>query len=418
MQESQPIWWHNPKYKPNKRAANDGRVDVDDLKRAVESWSRFQMILSKIFSDIESGDGAQSQLAQLDLPEFLPSKVLVKADHTIKTTGSIKGRGGVYEVLSFAEYVLKSHGIDPRAHPMAPLSAAARALFERYKIVVGSTGNLAFSVGMSGRKLGFRVEVHMSRDAQTWKKVRLRDAGVHVVEHEGDYSHAVDAARKVASTDAFSYFVDDENSVTLLIGYSAAAREIMRQLEHSGIAINQDNPLFVYLPCGVGGAPGGITLGLKNIFGPNVHCIFVEPVASPCMLVQLASGSAVPVNVYACGLSNETIADGLAVAQASMLVAEVVGEQIAGVATVQDDDLSEWVERMWTLAGMRLEPSGAAGFAAFARHGRAIQQSFGSNQAGTTIIWTTGGSFLPDLEWAYAREQGQRVLSNRANLIV
>lgn len=392
-------------------------MGVDDLKGAVENWSRFQIVLSKIFSDIESGDCAQSELAQLDFPEFSRSQVFVKADHKIKTTGSIKGRGGVYEVLSFAEYVLKSHGIDPRTHPMAPLSPAARALFERYKIVVGSTGNLAFSVGMAGRKMGFRVEVHMSRDAQTWKKVRLRDAGVDVVEHEGDYSHAVGAARKVASTDAFSYFVDDENSVTLLIGYSAAAREIMRQLEHSGIAINQDNPLFVYLPCGVGGAPGGITLGLKNIFGPHVHCIFVEPVASPCMLVQLASGSAKPVNVYACGLSNETIADGLAVAQASMLVAEVVGEQIAGVATVQDDDLSEWVERMWTLAGMRLEPSGAAGFAAFARHGRAIQQSFGSNHAGTSIIWTTGGSFLPDLEWAYAREQGQRVLSSRANLI-
>ncbi|WP_234705286.1 hypothetical protein [Sinorhizobium meliloti] len=83
------------------------------------------------------------------------------------------------------------------------------------------------------------------------------------MEHEGDYSHAVDAASKVASTDAFSYFVDDENSVTLLIGYSAAAREIMRKLEHSVIAINQDNPLFVYLPGGVGGAPGGITLGLR-----------------------------------------------------------------------------------------------------------------------------------------------------------
>ncbi|PII37674.1 hypothetical protein T190_31325 [Sinorhizobium meliloti CCBAU 01290] len=108
-------------------------MGVDDLKGAVENWSRFQIVLSKIFSDIESGDCAQSELAQLDFPEFSRSQVFVKADHKIKTTGSIKGRGGVYEVLSFAEYVLKSHGIDPRTHPMAPLSPAARALFERYK---------------------------------------------------------------------------------------------------------------------------------------------------------------------------------------------------------------------------------------------------------------------------------------------
>ncbi|MEY9102783.1 D-serine ammonia-lyase [Sinorhizobium fredii] len=413
--ESRPIWWRNTKYKSDTGIENQSKVSMDDLNGAVKSWMRFNDVLAELFSDISIGNGAQSELIHLNCSEFPSGCVLVKADHKIKTTGSIKGRGGVYEVLSYAEDILQSHGVGCRADPMALLSSEARNIFERYRIVVGSTGNLAFSVGMVGRKLGFRVEVHMSRDAKAWKKVRLRSAGVNVVEHDNDYSHAVAAARAVASSDAFTYFIDDENSVKLLVGYSAAALEISNQLEETGIRISHDNPLFVYLPCGVGGAPGGITLGLKNIFGSNVHCIFVEPVASPSMLVQLASGSVRPVNVYACGLSNETIADGLAVAQASMLVAEVVGHQIAGVATVLDDDLSEWVERMWTLAGLRLEPSGAAGFAAFARHGSVIRHSFDSSRASTNIIWTTGGSFFPDLEWASAREHGQRVLSSRPN---
>jgi D-serine dehydratase len=81
--------------------------------------------------------------------------------------------------------------------------------------------------------------------------------------------------------------------------------------------------LVVHLPCGVGGAPGGITCGLKSILGDAVVRAFVEPVAAPCTMVARADpvplGSE-PRSVYDHGPDDRTAADGLAVGRASSLV--------------------------------------------------------------------------------------------------
>ncbi|MFP3616677.1 pyridoxal-phosphate dependent enzyme, partial [Paraburkholderia sp. SIMBA_050] len=85
-----------------------------------------------------------------------------------------------------------------------------------------------------------------------------------------------------AEGDPYSYFVDDERSLSLLLGYSAAALHLHDQFEAAGLRVDADPPLFVYLPCGVGGAPAGIAFGLWQLYGPHVHACFVEPTQSPC----------------------------------------------------------------------------------------------------------------------------------------
>jgi D-serine dehydratase len=262
--------------------------------------------------------------------------------------------------------------------------------------------------------LGFQATVHMSCDAKAWKKDRLRARGVEVIEHKGDFGTAVAAGRAQARAGTNTYFVDDENSRHWFLGYRVAALHLKQQLAAQQIPVDATHPLFVYLPCGVGGAPGGITFGLRAIFGDYAHCFIAEPLTAPCMLIRLAAFEDRAISIRDVGLEIHAEADGLAVGQASEFAAPLMRPLASGAFTVPDDDLFEDVYRLERTESIHIEPSAAAGFRGphwllSSKMGRtylAERATSADLTRATHVLWTTGGAFVPEVEYRRFHERG------------
>lgn len=409
---ARPTLWLNPNLREG--AINDPALAArpEQVAQAVANWQRLAPLLSACFPELAATQGQiRSDLVEAtELREALGydgadyGRIFIKTDSNLPVAGSVKARGGVYEVFMHAEALARREGLLNDGGDIRTLAGPeARALFARHAITVGSTGNLGLSVGVAARALGFRAAVHMSHDAKPWKVERLLRLGVEVHMHEADFTTAVDQARASAAADPLVYFVDDEHSKLLFFGYTAAGSELAGQLAEAGVDVDAAHPLFVHLPCGIGGAPGGVTLGVKSCFGDAAHAFFAEPVQSPCALVHLMSGSRELVSVYDVGLTNHTEADGMAVPRMSPFVAEVMRPLVSGIFTVADDDLFRWLHRAWTTQRIMLEPSATAAFAGPGQvvaspRGREYQTRHGLGarmKDATHVIWTTGGSFVP-----------------------
>ncbi|MGB0404876.1 MAG: D-serine ammonia-lyase, partial [Fusobacterium sp.] len=213
---------------------------------------------------------------------------------------------------------------------------------------------------------------------------------------------AVEEGRKNSDADPLSYFVDDEKSINLFLGYTVAASRLKGQLDEKGIEINEKNPLIVYIPCGVGGAPGGVAYGLKRIFKENIHCFFVEPTLSPCMILGMVTGLHEKISVYDVGIKGITHADGLAVARPSGLVSEYMDPVLSGVFTTVDANLYDYLRILDKTENKRIEPSSCAAFKGPINllkeetSRKYIEENIGTNiENAYHIAWATGGRMVP-----------------------
>ncbi len=413
MMDYKPLLWLNPNYTTVKDSLKNLPFSISDIVDAEARMRRFQPFLEKSFNLqglIES--------PLLNLAGFRDVDVFLKADHALPISGSIKARGGIYEILRYTEQLLFKHNLLTIEDDYSILlTEAYKTFLNKYEIVVSSTGNLGLSIGIISAAFGFKVKVHMSHDAMTWKKEKLRSIGVEVIEHLSDYSQAVIEGRKASDKKDNSYFVDDENSVNLFMGYAVAALRLRQQFEADSVSITNENQLFVYIPCGVGGGPGGVCYGLKEVFGDLVHVFFVEPTHAPCMLLGMATETHDQYCVQDFNIDNITIADGLAVGRASKFVGKTIEQLLAGISTVSDETLYSYLKVMVEQYDIKQEPSALAGFKGLDDllemddvYGQ-VNITKEMIQKGTHVVWSTGGNMVPEdvMESYYAKSKKEQL---------
>ena len=419
--------WINPERMPTEEALAQCPLTMADVVDASDRLARFADYFKVAFPETQANGGIlESPLRAIPNMQAaleaeygckIPGQLWIKLDSHLPISGSIKARGGIYEVLHTAEKIALEHGLLKEGDSYAVFdSQKFRDVLSQYSIAVGSTGNLGLSIGIMSAKLGFQVTVHMSADARQWKKDMLRSKGVKVVEYESDYSIAVAQGRKQAESDPYCHFVDDENSKTLFMGYAVAALRLKEQLQNAGVAVDAKHPLFVYLPCGVGGGPGGVAFGLKQVFGDAVHCFFAEPTHSACMMLGMATGLNSEISVQDLGVDNLTIADGLAVGRASGFVGKVMAPFMSGCYSLEDRRMYRMLAKIADTEDLKLEPSALAGMygpvlmmtdpvlsgypASAGIESQVLAQA-------SHLVWATGGSMVPPEEMRHYYEAGK-----------
>ncbi len=414
-----PVVWINP----NKKSMVDMPIfpiKKEEIFQAETLWERFKPFFVKAFPETASTKGIiESPLKEISQmkrllnhqgPKF-QGRFFLKCDNALPIAGSIKARGGFYEVLHYAEQLALRNGILKEEDTYDIFTSRKfKDFFGKYKIGVGSTGNLGLSIGIISASLGFEVTVYVSSDAKAWKKNLLRQKGAIVREFDGDFSEAILAGRQKTNADPMGYFVDDENSNELYLGYSVGALRLANQLKEQHIKVDKENPLFVYSPCGVGGSPGGTAFGLKQIYGDNVHCFFVEPTHSPAVLAGLVTGEMSNISVQDIGIDNKTEADGLAVGRPSNFATNISNHIISGMYTIEDEHLFTLLADLMDTEKIFLEPSATAGLIGPQRIATTdyAQKHNIDMENVTHIVWATGGDLVPDEERKQFYERGRR----------
>ncbi|NBM28520.1 D-serine ammonia-lyase [Proteus sp. G4417] len=418
------VVWFNPNVTSTDQGLPYVGLTQNDVMDAQARLQRFAPYLMKAFPETASTEGI-IESAVVDIPQMkealekryntlIEGQLRLKKDSHLPISGSIKARGGIYEVLTHAEKLAIEAGLLTTEDNYEKLfSDEFRKFFSQYSIAVGSTGNLGMSIGIMSAKLGFSVSVHMSADARQWKKDKLRAHGVNVVEYEQDYSIAVAQGRKEAEKNPRCFFIDDENSKTLFLGYAVAGLRLKHQFETLNIPVDSKHPLFVYLPCGVGGGPGGVAFGLKLAFGDAVHCLFAEPTHSPCMLLGVYTQLHDGISVQEVGIDNITAADGLAVGRASGFVGRAMERLIDGYYTIDDQELYNLLSLLNKEEGIQLEPSALAGMTGAIHVSQAKDYLQGLSldsqkmHNATHLVWATGGGMVPTDEMQKYLAQGE-----------
>ncbi|EMH1770362.1 D-serine ammonia-lyase [Proteus mirabilis] len=418
------VVWFNPNVTSTDQGLPYVGLTQNDVMDAQARLQRFAPYLMKAFPETASTEGI-IESAVVDIPQMkealekryntlIEGQLRLKKDSHLPISGSIKARGGIYEVLTHAEKLAIEAGLLTTEDNYEKLfSDEFRKFFSQYSIAVGSTGNLGMSIGIMSAKLGFSVSVHMSADARQWKKDKLRAHGVNVVEYEQDYSIAVEQGRKEAEKNPRCFFIDDENSKTLFLGYAVAGLRLKHQFETLNIPVDSEHPLFVYLPCGVGGGPGGVAFGLKLAFGDAVHCLFAEPTHSPCILLGVYTQLHDGISVQEVGIDNITAADGLAVGRASGFVGRAMERLIDGYYTIDDQELYNLLSLLNKEEGIQLEPSALAGMTGAIHVSQAKDYLQGLSldsqkmHNATHLVWATGGGMVPTDEMQKYLAQGE-----------
>jgi threonine dehydratase len=215
--------------------------------------------------------------------------------------------------------------------------------------VTSSTGNHGQGVAWAARVAGIAAHIFLPHAANPTKRAKIELLGATI--HEG--GHDLDAAKELAIAFAREEglaFVDDGESEGVIEGAGTVGLEIANALDLIDV---------VYVPMGSGSLASGVAIAIKETH-PHVRVIAVQAKGSPAMVESFHARRAIERPI-------DTVADGLVCRVPAQLALDLLVQHVDDALVIPDDELLAAAREMALGAHILVEPSGAAGLAAWLR---------------------------------------------------
>ena len=241
---------------------------------------------------------------------------------------------------------------------------------ETAELVTMSAGNYGRSYSYAAQRLGLSATCLMPETAPESRAELMQGLGVRV-ERMSSADLLAGVRRHEEQGKVFLHPFDD---ISLISGHASLGLEILEDVPHADL---------VLVCCGGGGLLAGVGAAVRQT-RPDCRVVGVEPELSNTMQQSLQAGRPVRDN------SARSVAAGLAPPFAGENCFHHVREFCEGVITVTEHQLTE-TTRLAYNNGLVLEPSGAAGLAAFLN-----QKVERKEKEKTVVIVLTGGNVSPE----------------------
>lgn len=309
------------------------------MKAAQNRYMRFMPFLAEAFPETSARKGIiESELYDIsdfteEINESFKGKLFLKDDAHLPIGQSVTARGSMHEVLHIAEILLqKNKLLSPTENYSKVNSDEIKELFSHYKIYAVELENLALSAGILAARLGFETVIYLPENKNQKIKNILLNEKIKIREYKSDYLTTINEAQKVCEKEENSFLIGKSDSEDLFFGYSTAALRLKVQLNKAHVTVDENHPLFVYIPSLIPEAASGIAFGLKELMGNDVHCFLFQP----------------------SNLINET----------SEFVKSISENIISGTFTVSDESMQSFSEKLKLKKSINLKPVSCMGFKA------------------------------------------------------
>ncbi len=222
-------------------------------------------------------------------------------------------------------------------------------------VCCASTGNMGLSIATYAKIAGKKCTIFISKDAYPDKIGRIKEAGAEVVEVDGDFNDALDAAEKFAVKNG-SFLCGDYHFRKE--GQKSVMFEILEQSQYSV-------PDFLFVPVGNATLLSAVYKALLEFRRLSLIKTF------PRIVAVQASGCSPLIDAYNKNKEIErirpkTIADAIAVGYPTFGFEGLESLRATdGVAIAVDDEEIINARRILNENGISSEPGGASAFAGF-----------------------------------------------------